>query len=233
MRIRLPLSNSVDFDTNHRTFRPRTTAPFGNKVIDYLSLISPVILGVDDPLWLHLPRYGFAVKGSKPSMEAPKNSIQSSRIAEEDEVVSFKNELWRTLTLFDSFDLLPFYLPNEVTSRCVRKPPLNDSPASVYMDGASTVANTLETKEASNGQITAAASAALGNLKSTGLSLRMQFVEEILETVELYSIKDALVGIPGVIGLSTEQHKRLTIAMEVVANPSIIFMDEPTTGSGC
>ncbi|KAM0040473.1 putative ABC-type xenobiotic transporter [Helianthus debilis subsp. tardiflorus] len=57
-----------------------------------------------------------------------------------------------------------------------------------------------------------------------------KFVEEILETVELYAIKDALVGIPGVSGLSTEQRKRLTVAVEVVANPSIIFMDEPTTG---
>ncbi|KAF3673549.1 Pleiotropic drug resistance protein 3 [Capsicum annuum] len=31
-------------------------------------------------------------------------------------------------------------------------------------------------------------------------------------------------------GLSTEQRKRLTIAVELVANPSIIFMDEPTSG---
>jgi ABC-type Mn2+/Zn2+ transport system ATPase subunit len=30
--------------------------------------------------------------------------------------------------------------------------------------------------------------------------------------------------------LSTEQRKRLTIAVELVANPSIIFMDEPTSG---
>ncbi|KAE8038769.1 hypothetical protein FH972_011245 [Carpinus fangiana] len=34
----------------------------------------------------------------------------------------------------------------------------------------------------------------------------------------------------GVDGLSTEQRKRLTIAVELVANPSIIFMDEPTSG---
>nr|XP_043616912.1 pleiotropic drug resistance protein 3-like isoform X2 [Erigeron canadensis] len=59
---------------------------------------------------------------------------------------------------------------------------------------------------------------------------KYKFIKEILETVELYSIKDALVGIPGVSGLSSEQRKRLTIAVEVVANPSIIFMDEPTTG---
>ena len=37
-------------------------------------------------------------------------------------------------------------------------------------------------------------------------------------------------GLPGVTGLSTEQRKRLTIAVELVANPSIIFMDEPTSG---
>ena len=34
----------------------------------------------------------------------------------------------------------------------------------------------------------------------------------------------------GVNGLSTEQRKRLTIAVELVSNPSIIFMDEPTSG---
>uniref|UniRef100_A0A2N9IF51 ABC transporter domain-containing protein n=1 Tax=Fagus sylvatica TaxID=28930 RepID=A0A2N9IF51_FAGSY len=64
------------------------------------------------------------------------------------------------------------------------------------------------------------------------LALRWQreFVNEVLETIELDGIKDALVGIPGVTGLSNEQRKRLTIAVELVANPSIIFMDEPTTG---
>ncbi|XP_058082635.1 pleiotropic drug resistance protein 3-like [Magnolia sinica] len=56
------------------------------------------------------------------------------------------------------------------------------------------------------------------------------FVNEVLETIELDGIKDSLVGIPGVSGLSTEQRKRLTIAVELVANPSIIFMDEPTSG---
>lgn len=39
-----------------------------------------------------------------------------------------------------------------------------------------------------------------------------------------------MVALPGISGLSTEQRKRLTIAAELVANPSIIFMDEPTTG---
>ncbi|XVF41711.1 hypothetical protein PTKIN_Ptkin01aG0301900 [Pterospermum kingtungense] len=59
---------------------------------------------------------------------------------------------------------------------------------------------------------------------------KSKFVNQVLETIELDVIKDALVGIPGVSGLSTEQRKRLTIAVELVANPSVIFMDEPTTG---
>ncbi|KAI4355588.1 hypothetical protein L6164_004346 [Bauhinia variegata] len=59
---------------------------------------------------------------------------------------------------------------------------------------------------------------------------KMKFVDEVMDLVELYSLKDAIVGLPGVTGLSTEQRKRLTIAVELVANPSIIFMDEPTSG---
>ncbi|WVZ10429.1 hypothetical protein V8G54_014959 [Vigna mungo] len=57
-----------------------------------------------------------------------------------------------------------------------------------------------------------------------------KFVQEVLETIELDNVKDCLVGIPGQSGLSTEQRKRLTIAVELVSNPSIIFMDEPTSG---
>lgn len=60
--------------------------------------------------------------------------------------------------------------------------------------------------------------------------LLQMFIEEVMELVELNSIRGALVGLPGVNGLSTEQRKRLTIAVELVANPSIIFMDEPTSG---
>ncbi|KAJ8540413.1 hypothetical protein K7X08_030332 [Anisodus acutangulus] len=59
---------------------------------------------------------------------------------------------------------------------------------------------------------------------------RTMFVDEVMELVELTPLRSALVGLPGVNGLSTEQRKRLTIAVELVANPSIIFMDEPTSG---
>ncbi|KAJ0079431.1 hypothetical protein Patl1_24274 [Pistacia atlantica] len=57
-----------------------------------------------------------------------------------------------------------------------------------------------------------------------------EFVNQVLEIIELDEIKDALVGVPGVIGPSTKQRKQLTVAVELVANPSIIFMDEPTSG---
>lgn len=56
------------------------------------------------------------------------------------------------------------------------------------------------------------------------------FVDEVMQLVELIPLKGALVGLPGIDGLSTEQRKRLTIAIELVANPSIVFMDEPTSG---
>ncbi|XP_015572858.1 ABC transporter G family member 29 [Ricinus communis] len=59
---------------------------------------------------------------------------------------------------------------------------------------------------------------------------KMVFVDEVMELIELTNLKNAIVGLPGVTGLSTEQRKRLTIAVELVANPSIIFMDEPTSG---
>ncbi|KAG8486122.1 hypothetical protein CXB51_019472 [Gossypium anomalum] len=59
---------------------------------------------------------------------------------------------------------------------------------------------------------------------------RKMFVKEVMELVELNAWGQALVGLPGVNGLSLEQRKRLTIAVELVANPSIIFMDEPTSG---
>ncbi|CAI5979036.1 unnamed protein product [Closterium sp. NIES-64] len=58
----------------------------------------------------------------------------------------------------------------------------------------------------------------------------LEFVEEVMELVELEPVKGALVGTAGQDGLSVEQRKRLTIAVELVGNPDIIFMDEPTSG---
>ncbi|KAG6387951.1 hypothetical protein SASPL_153147 [Salvia splendens] len=61
-------------------------------------------------------------------------------------------------------------------------------------------------------------------------AIQRTFVDEVMALVELTQLRGALVGVPGVKGLSVEQRKRLTIAVELVANPSIVFMDEPTSG---
>jgi ABC-type multidrug transport system ATPase subunit len=58
------------------------------------------------------------------------------------------------------------------------------------------------------------------------------YVEQVIDTVDLTDQSFSLVGLPGAAGggLSTEQLKRLTIAVELVANPSVVFMDEPSSG---
>ncbi len=53
---------------------------------------------------------------------------------------------------------------------------------------------------------------------------------QVMDLVELTPLSKAIVGLPAISGLSVEQRKRLTIAVELVANPAIVFMDEPTSG---
>jgi ABC-type multidrug transport system ATPase subunit len=66
-----------------------------------------------------------------------------------------------------------------------------------------------------------------------------KFVDETLNTLELTNLQNLQVGSDAGGGLSFEQKKRLSIAVEVAANPSILFLDEPTSGlvspkaSGC
>ncbi len=55
-------------------------------------------------------------------------------------------------------------------------------------------------------------------------------VQQTLDTVELNNLAGNIVGEAGGEGLSIEQRKRLSIAVELVANPSVLFMDEPTSG---
>jgi energy-coupling factor transporter ATP-binding protein EcfA2 len=53
---------------------------------------------------------------------------------------------------------------------------------------------------------------------------KQNFVEEQLEILELVDIQHSLCA-----GLSMEQNKRLTLGVELVSNPSIVFADEPTS----
>jgi hypothetical protein len=52
------------------------------------------------------------------------------------------------------------------------------------------------------------------------------FVNKIMDDVELSDLASALVGTDETGGLSFEQKKRLSIAVELAASPSIIFLDE-------
>lgn len=57
---------------------------------------------------------------------------------------------------------------------------------------------------------------------------------QMMELVELTPLRNLLVGSPDDTGLSVEQRKRLSIAVELAANPAIVLMDEPTSGeSNC
>lgn len=57
-----------------------------------------------------------------------------------------------------------------------------------------------------------------------------KFIDQTLDMLDLTPIQGFLVGSDDSGGLSFEQRKRLSIAVELVANPSILFLDEPTSG---
>ncbi|RLV93785.1 Multidrug resistance protein CDR1 [Spathaspora sp. JA1] len=56
------------------------------------------------------------------------------------------------------------------------------------------------------------------------------YVEYIIDLLEMSEYADAMVGVAGS-GLNVEQRKRLTIGVELVAKPKLLlFLDEPTSG---
>jgi len=58
---------------------------------------------------------------------------------------------------------------------------------------------------------------------------KLAYVDTVLDLLDLTHLQDAIIGTSAA-GLNPEQRKRLTIAVEVVSRPSILFCDEPTTG---
>lgn len=55
---------------------------------------------------------------------------------------------------------------------------------------------------------------------------KQKFVDYILDEVELTSLSNELVGNDEDGGLTFEQKKRLSIAVELAASPSLLFLDE-------
>lgn len=59
-----------------------------------------------------------------------------------------------------------------------------------------------------------------------GDEVKQKFVDSVLKKLELTSLAHSIVGTDGEGGLSFEQRKRVSIAVELAASPSVIFLDE-------
>ncbi|KAG2392252.1 hypothetical protein C9374_012504 [Naegleria lovaniensis] len=63
------------------------------------------------------------------------------------------------------------------------------------------------------------------------MSERMRRVDTIIEELGLSKSADTKVGISGIVkGISGGERKRLCIGIELLTEPSVLFLDEPTTG---
>lgn len=58
----------------------------------------------------------------------------------------------------------------------------------------------------------------------------MEKVEEVLSVLKLKGIENSVVGDANKRGISGGEKKRVSIGIELVADPKILFLDEPTTG---
>ncbi|KAI8092617.1 ABC-2 type transporter-domain-containing protein [Halteromyces radiatus] len=58
-----------------------------------------------------------------------------------------------------------------------------------------------------------------------------EYVDTIITLLEMEDIADAQIGdVESGFGISVEERKRLTIGMELVGKPQLLFLDEPTSG---
>ena len=55
-------------------------------------------------------------------------------------------------------------------------------------------------------------------------------VQELLDSLKLNKCADTKVGGPLIKGISGGERKRTSIGVELITNPNLIFLDEPTTG---
>ncbi len=73
-------------------------------------------------------------------------------------------------------------------------------------------------------------SARLRQAKDVPLEEKYEYVERVIEMLEMEDYAEAVIGTPGN-GLNVEQRKKTTIGVELVAKPALLlFLDEPTSG---
>lgn len=73
-------------------------------------------------------------------------------------------------------------------------------------------------------------SAALRLSADITIEQRNRWVDTIVDMMELTPLQHRLIGSIESGGMSFEQRKRVSIGVEFASNPSILFLDEPTTG---
>ncbi|KAF3431685.1 hypothetical protein FNV43_RR26417 [Rhamnella rubrinervis] len=66
--------------------------------------------------------------------------------------------------------------------------------------------------------------------ETSSVEARDEYVNNLLFKLGLVSCADSIVGDAKVRGISGGEKKRLSLACELIASPSVIFADEPTTG---
>ena len=70
--------------------------------------------------------------------------------------------------------------------------------------------------------------------REMSLTEKLERVEQVIEILHLDRCKDTIIGTAGQHGgVSGGERKRCSIAMELITNPSVIFLDEPTSGYAC
>ena len=60
--------------------------------------------------------------------------------------------------------------------------------------------------------------------RDVGTAQLLAYADEVMQLIELDTIRRNITGMPGVSGLTVEQRKRLSIGVELAGNPSLIFM---------
>eukprot|EP01038_Epipyxis_sp_PR26KG_P004915 gene4915-6878_t len=73
-------------------------------------------------------------------------------------------------------------------------------------------------------------SAALRLSSDVTFEQREAWVNSVLLMLELKPLEKTMIGLLDQGGMSFEQRKRVSIGVELASNPSILFLDEPTTG---